>query len=235
MSGDILAGDAFVLPFRDGIFDVVIADPPYELPGRGRAGRGKNGVSTRPYVPFRGREWWEEAWRVLSEQGRLYVFCAVTELPSWLAPCQGRPRPTDVLAWHAPNAAAIAGKYRKSIKKRAYTWRPIVEWSKPGTLPIKKVDGRSSGNSLAHSLVTYPMREALPWPNQIPLAVARWLLAPLGARTVLDLFAGTGTTRIAALEMGLSVVSVEMSREAIAIARTRAGSYRLPAQDLAEQ
>ncbi len=43
----------------------------------------------------------------------------------------------------------------------------------------------------------------------------------LGRARVLDLFAGTGTTRVAAVGLGLDVVSVELAPEALAINRRR--------------
>jgi methylase of polypeptide subunit release factors len=64
------------------------------------------------------------------------------------------------------------------------------------------------------------MTEAIAWPNQIPLRVVTWLLRPHTGR-VLDLFSGTGTTREAAMSLGLPVVSVDLSPAAVALTRTR--------------
>ena len=219
----IIRADAFHLPFPDRTFDIVVADPPFDI-GKNKAGRGKRGVSVRPYIGFRGRQWWREAWRTLKDTGRLYVFCAITELPAWLSP--RRRRPSDVLAWHAPNAISIAAKYSKANGMRGRTWRPIIEWAKPDAPDLQTVDGLATANSIAHSLISYPMHECLPWPNQVPLTLMRWLLAPVPGPLVLDLFAGTGTTRIAATELGKVGISVEGTREAITINRRRAG--RLP-------
>ena len=71
MITNLALGDAFNLPFKDGVFDVVIADPPYE----GKA-RGKMGVNPRKvgYIPFKSRHWFSEATRVLKPSGHLYLF-----------------------------------------------------------------------------------------------------------------------------------------------------------------
>ena len=53
----IVRADAFHLPFPDATFDIVVADPPFDI-GKNKAGRGKRGVSVRPYIGFRGRQWW---------------------------------------------------------------------------------------------------------------------------------------------------------------------------------
>ena len=112
---------------------------------------------------------------------------------------------------------------------RGRTWRPIIEWSKPDAPDLQTVDGLATANSISHSLISYPMHECLPWPNQVPLTLARWLLAPVPGSLVLDLFAGTGTTRIAATELGKVGISVEAAPEAITINRRRAA--RLPLRE----
>ena len=221
----IVRGDAFHLPFPDRTFDIIVADPPYDI-GKNKAGRGKRGISVRPYVGFKSRAWWAEAWRVLNDTGRLYVVCAVQELDPWIRTVPVRY--SDLLAWHAPNAVSIAAKYAKAQGRRAYTWRPIIEWTKPGAGPLQNPDGLCHGNSLSHSLISYPAHESLPWPNQLPLAVATWLLAPIPGSLVLDLFAGTGTTRVAAEGLGLTAVSVELAPEAIAINQQRPAPLTLP-------
>lgn len=219
----IIRADAFHLPFPDRYFDIIVADPPYDI-GKNKAGRGKRGVSVRPYIGFRGHEWWAEAWRVLADTGRLYVFCAIKELEPWF---KATPVPhSDLLAWHAPNAISIAAKYNKTNGMRGRTWRPIIEWKKSAAPDLHTVDGLATGNSISLSLISYPVHECLPWPNQLPLALARWLMAPVPGYRVLDLFAGTGTVRIAALELGKFPISVEAAPEAIIINRRRAA--RLP-------
>ncbi len=226
----ILRADAFHLPFLDETFDLVVADPPYDI-GKNKAGRGKRGVSVRPYVGFRGREWITEALRVLKPTGRLYVFCAVSELAAWFSVPGPVPPPSTVLSWHAPNAFSISHKFKKAGNDgRMHTWRPVIEWKRPDAFPLQRVDGLSVGSSIVKSLITSQMHESLPWPNQIPLAVMRWLIAPVRGSSMLDLFAGTGTARAAAEHLGWQAVSVELSPEAITINRGRPDLFPMPAR-----
>lgn len=236
-SSEIVHADATALPFPDETFGVIIADPPYI----GRA-RGKRNMRARDvgYIVYKNDDWWGEAWRVLKPSGSLYVFCAVRELGRWL----GQPAPFhDVICWYAPNAASVAAYWRRGIVGRAPAWRPIIHWVKPPgkleawqwgertTVPPKErsdaVGGRIENhpgwvapNFYATSAIQSTMRESEPWPNQLPVKLIRWLLQPHKG-PVLDLFAGTGTTRVAAENLGLDVVSVDLSPEAIAINRRR--------------
>jgi len=208
----IIRADAFHLPFGDQTFDIIVADPPYDLP-HSKTGRTKAGVSTRSYIGFKGREWFWEAWRVLKDTGRLYVFAATRELRAWLN--GGFPEEEDILAWPAPNVVSINARYGKAHRMRVRAWRPIIEWRKPDAPSLELVNGLARPNFIVKSLIAYPMRERQEWPNQLPLAVVRWLIEPVVGDTVLDLFSGTGTTRLVAEGLGRRGVSVEMVEDAI--------------------
>lgn len=62
-------------------------------------------------------------------------------------------------------------------------------------------------------------------PNQKPLALMRWLVGKLPGRTVLDPFAGSGTTGIAALAEGRNAILIEQSAEYVEIARRCIGAF----------
>jgi DNA modification methylase len=61
----------------------------------------------------------------------------------------------------------------------------------------------------------------------------RWLLQ-LHAGLVLDVFSGSGTTREAALSLGLDVVSVDLSLEAVALTARRQAQLPLSGNGGAE-
>lgn len=238
-----MRADAFNLPFRDESFATVVADPPYA--GKNR---GKKGVDYRAagYVPYAGREWRSEAWRVLRPSGHLYVFCAVRELWDWFKYCtDGALVPhklVDILCWCAPNNPSLSAYWRRGIGGRVPTWRPILHWQKEpqepirwpaggettyvfgGKRPLKTRSGEMHSfvdpNVFITSSIQSNMHESEPWPNQLPVRLLKWLLRP-HAGPVLDLFSGTGTSRVAAISLGLDVVSVEMSEQALEIIRQR--------------
>ena len=211
----LLLGDAFALPLQDECIDVVVADPPYE----GKA-RGKRGIHVRDvgYVTFSGRGWWHEAWRVLKPSGHFYVFAAIKELKAWF---DFPEKPVDIIAWHQPNSPSLSASWRRGVGSRAPAWRPILHWQKPPLQAIPWPDGFVQANHIQAPAVQSRMKEALPWPNQLPNRLLRWLLAPHQG-LVLDLFAGTGTAAAAAVGLGLATVAVEMAPRGLTLARRRA-------------
>lgn len=236
----IVRADAFSLPFLDDSFDVIIADPPYAGKNRGKKGVGYKAAG---YIPYRGREWWAEAWRVLKSSGHLYVFSAVRELPEWLT--GARAPVVDIIAWVAPNNPSLSAYWRRGIGGRAPAWRPIIHWQKDPKQLIRWPDRgtvihattgtplRGSGpfvdpNFFMTAAIQSNMREAEAWPNQLPVQLLRWLLRPHHG-LVLDLFSGTGTTRVAATGLGLNAVSVERSKQALGIISRRPAQMALVA------
>ena len=61
------------------------------------------------------------------------------------------------------------------------------------------------------------------YPTQKPLALLRRIIAASSNEgdLVLDPFCGSGTTCVAAQEMGRDWIGIDMSEEAVALARTR--------------
>jgi DNA modification methylase len=59
-------------------------------------------------------------------------------------------------------------------------------------------------------------------PNQKPLGLMRWLVSKLPpGGTVLDPFVGSGSTGVAAVQLGFNFIGIEQSAEYLAIARRR--------------
>ena len=235
MTPDLIRGDAFQLPFCGESFTVVVCDPPYDGRNRGKKGVGYKQAG---YVPFAGRSWWYEAWRVLKPSGHLYVFAAIREQRAWHREIE-EPA-VDTIAWFAPNSPSVSAFWRRGIGGRAPAWRPILHWQKPPPVPIPwegvyegrlhPITGKQmfSGpgvyvdpNVFVTAAIQSNMHEAEEWPNQLPVKLLTWLLRPHKGALVLDLFSGTGTTREAAAGLGLRYVSVELAPQAIALIRDR--------------
>ncbi len=177
---------------------------------------------------------------MLAPSGHLYVFCAVRELDEWIARRQRRPKYLDILSWIAPNHPSLSAYWRRRSGGRAPAWRPVIHWQKP---PLTSLTWSGIAGPRVHALTGTPLRddgglfvdpnvfltaaiqsnmhESLPWPNQLPVKLLTWLLRPHPGARVLDLFSGTGTTRVAAIELGLDVVSVELAPTALALLRAR--------------
>jgi DNA modification methylase len=203
---------------------------------RGKRLGGKS-LAEVGYISFRSRAWWREAWRVLRPDGHLYVFALIKELPAWYAyAARRRRRPTDIIAWIQPNANGFQGTIRRKIGGRCLAWRPILHWAEGEKIPWPRVDDQAAWvdpNYYVGNGVQANMAEAMRWPNQLPVALLTWLLRPhreasVRPPRVLDLFAGTGATREAAWSLGLPVVSVDRSPEALTLVRRRSAQVEFP-------
>lgn len=244
---NLFQADAHTLPFRDQTFEVIVADPPYEGTPHGKRGMKPSEVG---YILYQDRDWFVDAWRVLKPSGHLYLFTMVKEMMKWweyLAhvkveyPAEATSewvykaepdtpiQPVDVVSWYTPNYTVGPARYRIrgssngaviGMAGRAFAWRPILHFQKEPTTPLGWGGGMIAPNVYEAANIQRPMHEAMPWPNQLPERVVRYLLAPHEG-LVLDLFSGTCTTAEAASNMGLRSISVDMSSQALGVGRRR--------------
>lgn len=99
-----------------------------------------------------------------------------------------------------------------------------IPYMAPGLVgPEKAARGKLPTDTWWHTIVSPTGKEKLGYPTQKPLGILRRIVrasAPRGG-TVLDFFAGSGTTGAAALEHGCRFVLVDESAAAIATMRRR--------------
>jgi site-specific DNA-methyltransferase (adenine-specific) len=97
----------------------------------------------------------------------------------------------------------------------------------PGLVgPEKAARGKLPTDTWWHTIVSPTGREKLGYPTQKPLGILRRIVqasSPPGG-TVLDFFAGSGTTGAAALAEGRRFVLVDNQDDAIAVMKRRFGA-----------
>ncbi|MFC9429283.1 DNA-methyltransferase [Streptomyces sp. NPDC056987] len=215
-------GDALtLLPTLNTLVDAVICDPPYNSGGRTNAERKSQGARDK-YVSGdaqhmladfdgdtrdqRGYTYWlglvmAETYRLTRPGGSALVFTDWAQLP-------------------ASSDAIQAG---------GWTWRGIIPWHKPISRPVRDGFRReceyvlwgTRGEPLRHAPTIYlpgwlegsqPRGKARVHITQKPVPVMRQLvrIAPPGG-LVLDPFAGSGTTGVAALAEGRQFLGIEGS------------------------
>ena len=225
-------GDALtLLPQFGTLVDAVICDPPYNSGGRTNAERRAQGARDK-YVAGdaqhdladfdgdsrdqRGYTHWlglvlAEAYRLTRPGGSLLVFTDWAQLP-------------------ATSVALLAA---------GWTWRGIIPWRKPISRPVRNGFRReceyvlwgSRGDPLRHAPTIYlpgwlegsqPRGKDRVHITQKPVDVMRQLvrIAPEGG-TVLDPFAGSGTTGVAALAEGRHFIGIEQSAANVTTAEER--------------
>jgi site-specific DNA-methyltransferase (adenine-specific) len=136
------------------------------------------------------------------------VTTGISNLWSW-------PAPTWALCWAKP------GSTRRSLLHGFNEWEPVLVYGRPGPIYhdlriLPSVANLAKGDTGCH-----------PCPK--PLALLRWLIAECSTGgPVIDPFAGSGTTLVAAKERGLSAVGIEIEERFCEIAARRVEQGVLP-------
>jgi len=214
--GNCLAGLAAV---EDGSVDVVITDPPYEAEAHtsqrlvARAG-GKLEVEPLTFPPITEDQRVESA-RQMARLARrwILVFCQVEAAMKWRAALEG------------------AG----SVYKRTCQWikpdgKPQYSGDRPGigyeSIVACHAPGRSTwngGGSHGVFIVNKGGDTRTGHQTQKPLALMELLVRLFSdhGELILDPFAGSGTTGVAAVRLGRRFLGWEMNPEYVDIARRR--------------
>lgn len=101
-----------------------------------------------------------------------------------------------------------------------------VPYMAPGLVsPAKRALGKLPTDTWWHTIVPTNGNEKTGYPTQKPLGVLRRIIAASSnpGDTVLDFFAGSGTTGAACLELGRDCILMDNNPEAIAIIKRRLG------------
>ena len=161
--------------------DAIVTDPPYGLGEKWQGGKAK-----WPLYHQDGMEWDAEP----------------VEGLDWIIDCHSH----DAIVWggHLYDLALQRGWliWDKAQRGSFTSGHCEMAWT---TLdqPVRAI-------TLAHSVLTPSHGVTKQHPTQKPLALMRWCLGFLpGARTILDPFMGSGTTGVAAVQMGRDFIGIE--------------------------
>lgn len=172
--------------YPDKHFDLAIVDPPY---GGGQHFNFRHGVGDQVYDSRKpDPEYWIEIFRVSKNQivwGGNYFTSNLPENRCWISWYKGQP--IDSFS-DFELAWTSFDQICKAIKLESYGFN--------------HADKKQTGNSTIH-------------PTQKPIALYRWLLktyAELG-QTILDTHLGSGSSRIAAYDMGFDFTGFEIDKD----------------------
>jgi len=208
----VITGDCLrVLPqLPTGSVDLVLTDPPYLVRYQSRDGRG---------VPNDDTDAWllpafTEVFRVLKPDRYCISFCGFTQAERFLTVWKAAGfRVLEHLVWRKryPSSTGFVRRYHeqayllaKGTPRRPHMLLPsVLEW-------------RYTGNTL------HPTQK--PVGAVIPLVMA---FSQIGD-VILDPFAGSGSTAVAAALLGRQYIAIELNEEYARIARSRltAGTYQ---------
>ncbi|MCX8113389.1 MAG: site-specific DNA-methyltransferase [Bacteroidia bacterium] len=182
----------------------------------------------------------EEAYRVLKPSGSLYFhidyreahYCKVLLLD----PIFGRENFLNEIIWAYDYGGRARDRwpakhdtiffYAKERGKHIFNWEEIerIPYMAPGLVtPEKAQRGKVPTDVWWHTIVGTNSREKTGYPTQKPLGILRRIIqasSPKGG-IVLDFFAGSGTTGIAALELGRRFILVDNHLPALEVMEKR--------------
>ena len=191
----------------------------------------------------------EEAFRVLNESGTLYLHldyreahyakvlldalfgpeCFLNEI-IWAYDYGGKsksrwPSKHDTILVYVKNAANFY------FDSEAVDREPYMA---PGLVTPEKVEkGKLPTDVWWHTIVSPTGKEKTGYPTQKPIGILRRIIQASSKEgdTVLDFFAGSGTTGFVANELGRRFILVDQNPESIEVIKNRlpAGSYRIEA------
>jgi site-specific DNA-methyltransferase (adenine-specific) len=209
--------------------DLVFTSPPYNLgvtTGGGFPGaRGKwqsaalaDGYADHhDAMPTADYEQWQrdtltECWRVLAPTGAIYynhkprVQCGVLWTPFVLNP-------------NLPVRQVVIWKRAGGMNFAPTHYVPTHEWIVILAKPDFRL--RSKGASGAGDVWDVPQESGTPHPAPFPLRLPLTALETTGARRVLDPFMGSGTTLVAAKQLGRHAIGIELSERYCEMAAKR--------------
>lgn len=157
-----------------------------------------------PYgLDFRGSEWDSKIpdWLpVAREKARVVAF---TTAPTTV---WDYPRTDWVLCWQRPAAQS------RTATGTFNHWTPILVYGKGKWNPdCFRYNGNTAGQE----------NKGINHPSPKPVALMKWLIAGADCKGVYDPFMGSGTTLLAAKELGIKATGIEISEEYCRIAVRR--------------
>lgn len=245
-------------------FRLIYIDPPFNTgrtqrrqttTSRRAPGSGRVGFQGQEYEVVRGRltsyqdnfaDYWaflepriEEAWRLLTEDGTLYLHLDYREVhyaKVLLDALFGRECFLNEIIWAYDYGARAKRKwpakhdtilvYVKNPRTYYFNSEEVDRepYMAPGLVsPEKAARGKLPTDVWWHTIVSPTGKEKTGYPTQKPLGILRRIIQASSKPndTILDFFAGSGTTGAAAQQLGRHFVVVDHHPEAIAVMRER--------------
>ena len=185
----------------------------------------------------------EQAWRVLKETGTLYLHLDYREAhyaKVLLDALFGRECFINEIIWAYDYGAKAQSRwpakhdtilvYVKDPEKYYFNNETVDRepYMAPGLVTKEKAErGKLPTDVWWHTIVSPTGKEKTGYPTQKPLGILRRVIQASSKEgdTVLDFFAGSGTTGAAAAELNRTFILVDRNPEAIAVMKERFASY----------
>jgi len=206
-----------ILPYLPKV-DLVLTDPPYFLPIQSYVGTRGNGYQKRmlgDLSVLRGYfdTIFSEFSNVLDETGSYYVFCDAKSYPIFWQVMFPLCKNVRLLVWD------------KQVSYNGYTWRHQHELIAWGELEKTYRVPTGDGDVLKCRGVLQKNRYH---PAEKPVELINTLINKHKDGLILDPFMGSGTTLVAAKQLGRKAIGIEIEEKYCQIAVKRLGQGVLP-------
>jgi len=230
---EILTGDCLEVlkSYPDNNFTSIITDPPYGL-----SFMGKKWDYDVPSV-----EIWKECLRVLKPGGTMLCFAGSRTQHRMAVNVEDAGfLIKDCLLWLYGSGFPKATDISKQLDKIAGAEREVIGTQPAGTGPLKTGHTEISGGGFIGEERSPMIKITAPClknshPCVKPISLMKYLLKllqPPKDGLLLDPFAGSGTTIVAAKSLGFNAIGIEKSEEYSKIAKARIAAENLPEKDL---
>lgn len=221
---------------------LIYIDPPFNT---GKEQTSHSGTYQDSFVDF---EAWikpklEEAYRILSKEGSLFLHIDYREVHYikvmldgifgrnsfkneiiWAYDYGGRPKNRwpckhDNILWYAKSPDSYTFNYSDIDR---------IPYMAPGLVGAEKAaKGKTPTDVWWQTIVPTQSKERTGYPTQKPIQILERIVRvhSNAGDTVLDFFAGSGTTGEAAAKLGRNVILVDQNIEAIEVMKTRLAAY----------
>ena len=211
---NLLHGDCLVRmsEIPSGSVDLVLTDPPYRMTKTGNSCRPNympNGEILDGNVPDT-REWFAQVYRVLRDQSHFYTFCNRNDMREYL-------NQAHEAGFHFHNMINMVKDTNMPNRWYLKFTEPVLFFKKGKAKPINDMTSRD------YEFVSMPKGESKSHPTEKPLAFITKLVtnSSLHGDTVLDPFAGSGTTGVACANTGRKFIGIEKDPKYFEIAKQR--------------
>lgn len=196
----IYNADALGPPVTLDVVDLVFADPPYNF---GIQYDGcDDSLSPQQYADWCGA--WFSRYRALGD--KLIVTPGHGNLPMWLR----LSKPSGIGCWYKPGGTG-------SSHLGWCEWEPWLYWGQ-----------RLGGADVIKATLNPTFKSDVGHPCPKPVELLKRIISKTKAETIIDPFMGSGTTLVAAKEMGVRAIGIEQSERYCELAASRLTQEVLP-------
>ena len=210
----------------DDSIDLILTDPPYEI---GKYSTGNINLPKRKALNNNIAKWdqffdpslyADEMVRVLKQDGNMFIFTSYNLIGKWHELLDHRFDTFQFFVWHKRNPPPKIHKngFLNSCELILCLWNKKHKWNFKGQVEM-------------HNFFESPIymgNERLEHPTQKPLKLLRHLIE-IGSNegdTVLDPFAGVGSTEYACNELNRNCISIEIEKKYVDLAKKRLSVFK---------